>query len=79
MVARTEAVVVRKRISIGLVGDYDKSVPAHQVAEDEEGEVRAVELDNHPFFVATLFQPERAALAGKSVPLAFALVGTCAA
>ena len=35
--------VVRKRISIGLVGEYDKSVPAHQAAEDEEGEVRAAD------------------------------------
>lgn len=47
-------------------------------AADENGEVRAVELHGHPFFVATLFQPERAALAGKSVPLAVAFVGACA-
>jgi len=38
-------------------------------AFDEEGEVRAVELADHPFFVATLFQPERAALAGERAPL----------
>ncbi len=38
-------------------------------AEDELGEVRAVELAGHPFFVATLFQPERAALAGRLPPL----------
>ena len=24
------SIVMRKRISIGLIGDYDKSVPAHQ-------------------------------------------------
>src|ERR1035441_695674 len=29
-VVRTEAIVMHKRLSIGLVGDYDKSVPAHQ-------------------------------------------------
>jgi CTP synthase (UTP-ammonia lyase) len=27
-------------------------------AVDDDDEVRAVELDGHPFFVATLFQPE---------------------
>lgn len=32
-------------------------------AMDDEGTARAVELPGHPFFVATLFQPERSALA----------------
>jgi CTP synthase (UTP-ammonia lyase) len=45
--------------------------------EDEHGDVRAVELAGHPFFVATLFQPERAALAGKPAPLATAFVDAC--
>jgi CTP synthase (UTP-ammonia lyase) len=44
------------------------------VAEDEAGDVRGIELDGHPFFVAVLFQPERAALAGARVPLAEALL-----
>jgi len=43
--------------------------PLRIVARDGAGEVRAVELDGHPFFVATLFQPERAALAGRAHPL----------
>ena len=43
-------------------------------AEDENGDLRAVELYGHPFFVATLWQPERAALEGQRVPLAEALV-----
>ena len=43
-------------------------------AQDEHGDVRAIELDGHPFFVATLWQPERAALEGQRVPLAEALV-----
>ncbi len=38
-------------------------------AEDDAGDVRALELDGHPFFVATLFQPERAALEGQLPPL----------
>ncbi len=39
------------------------------VAHDDAGEVRAVELTPHPFFVATLFQPERRALTGELPPL----------
>lgn len=39
------------------------------VARDAGGEVRAIELEDHPFFVATLFQPERAALDGRDHPL----------
>jgi CTP synthase (UTP-ammonia lyase) len=45
----------------------------------ERGEVRAVELDDHPFFVATLFQPERAALNSRLSPLVTAFVRACAA
>jgi CTP synthase (UTP-ammonia lyase) len=48
-------------------------------ADDETGDVRAVEMDSHPFFVATLFQPERAALRGEAAPLVNAFVGACAA
>lgn len=44
---------------------------------DAAGDLRAVELLDHPFFVATLFQPERAALKGASVPLAIALLNAC--
>jgi CTP synthase (UTP-ammonia lyase) len=38
-------------------------------AEDKAGDIRALELLGHPFFVATLFQPERAALTGRLPPL----------
>ena len=48
--------------------------PLRGVAEDEQGDLRAIELDGHPFFVATLWQPEREALEGRRVPLAEALV-----
>ena len=48
------------------------------VAYDESGEVRAVELRSHPFFAATLFQPERRALAGEIPPLVRAFVGAAA-
>lgn len=53
--------------------------PLRATATDVTGEVRAVELDGHPFFVATLFQPERAALTGKAPPLAVALLRAAAA
>jgi len=44
-------------------------------AFDESGEIRAAELPvaTHPFFVGTLFQPERAALRGELPPLVRAL------
>ena len=48
------------------------------VARDSEGQVRAVELDGHPFFVATSFQPERAALAGTTPPVVRAFVRAAA-
>jgi CTP synthase (UTP-ammonia lyase) len=43
-------------------------------AFDEEGEIRGAELPSHPFFVGTLFQPERAALRGQLPPLVKAFV-----
>ena len=46
---------------------------------DATGDLRAVELLNHPFFIATLFQPERAALKGSTPPLAVALLKACQA
>jgi CTP synthase (UTP-ammonia lyase) len=52
--------------------------PLRAVATDETGDLRAVELDGHPFFVATLFQPERTALAGKRAPLVVAFVRAAA-
>jgi CTP synthase (UTP-ammonia lyase) len=48
-----------------------------EAAVDELGDLRAIELAGHPFFVATLFQPERAALEGEPVPLAHAFVAAC--
>jgi CTP synthase (UTP-ammonia lyase) len=45
-------------------------------AKDAAGEVRGIELEGHPFFVATLFQPERAALENRLPPLVAAFVTT---
>lgn len=41
---------------------------------DTNGEPRVVELETHPFFVATLFQPERSAILGRTHPLISAYV-----
>ena len=43
-------------------------------ARDKSGEVRAMELDSHPFFIGTLFQPERLALQHKNSPLVDAFI-----
>ncbi|MES2819422.1 MAG: CTP synthase [Pseudomonadota bacterium] len=48
--------------------------PLHISAVDGFGDARALELDGHPFFVGTLFQPERAALTGQVPPLVKAFV-----
>ncbi len=44
---------------------------------DKNGEIRAIELQGHPFFVASLFQPERTALDGRLPPLVAAFLGAC--
>jgi CTP synthase (UTP-ammonia lyase) len=62
--------------------DYDAYLargPLHATAWDVSGAVRGVELDGHPFFVATLFQPERVALRGIAPPLVTAFVRACMA
>lgn len=53
--------------------------PLRVSARDRVGDVRAVELEGHPFFVATLYQPERAVLTGRSHPLIAAYVAAAAA
>jgi CTP synthase (UTP-ammonia lyase) len=51
--------------------------PLRKAATDDTGELRGVELEGHPFFVATLFQPERAALRGRAVPIVAAFLEAC--
>ena len=46
---------------------------------DPQGAVRVVELPAHPFYLATLFQPERATLGGAPHPLIDAYVAAVAA
>jgi CTP synthase (UTP-ammonia lyase) len=57
-----------------LYMDRFDSGPLKIAARDDEGGVRAVELDGHPFFIGTLFQPERRALRNHLPPLVKAFV-----
>ncbi|HET8698570.1 MAG TPA: hypothetical protein VFO94_13840 [Gammaproteobacteria bacterium] len=61
-----------------LYADRLKTGPLRVAARDDEGSVRAVELAYHPFFIGTLFQPERAALRGEVPPLVRAFVAAVA-
>jgi len=50
--------------SFGLNERYRRLIEGGELsvaAVDDRNEVRAVELDRHPFFIATLFEPERRA------------------
>jgi CTP synthase (UTP-ammonia lyase) len=71
----------RYRCRYGLRKELEADVfggPLKVSGYDEDDEVRAMELDGHPFFIATLFQPERAALEGITPPLVSAFVQACA-
>jgi CTP synthase (UTP-ammonia lyase) len=68
--------------SFGLNPEYVerlKSGPLRVTALDEQGGVRGVELDGHPFYLGTLFQPERAALRDRLPPVVKAFVQAIAA
>jgi CTP synthase (UTP-ammonia lyase) len=72
----------RYRCRYGLNPEFQEALvsgPLRVGARDAAGEVRAVELDDHPFFLATLFQPKRAALQEQVPPLVAAFVRSSAA
>jgi CTP synthase (UTP-ammonia lyase) len=46
-------------------------------AVDAEGQVRAVELPGHPFYVATLFLPQLSSAPGAPHPLILAYLASC--
>jgi CTP synthase (UTP-ammonia lyase) len=58
-----------------LLADSDLRISGRDIG----GEVRVVELSGHPFYVATLFQPERSAFKGRAHPLITAYVGAALA
>ena len=73
-------IVEAYRCRYGLNQEFQQLLTAGPLrigAEDAAGEIRAVELEAHPWFVATLFQPERAALQGILPPLVAAFARAC--
>lgn len=68
------------RCRYGVNPEFERALLSQQlqaVGHDSMGDLRAVELRGHPFFVATLFQPERAALKDTLPPLVRALIEAC--
>jgi CTP synthase (UTP-ammonia lyase) len=69
------------RCRYGVNPEFEEQLFKHalrRTGHDSAQDVRAIELQGHPFFVATLFQPERAALKGTLPPLVRALIEACA-
>ncbi|RKQ39165.1 CTP synthase [Enterobacter sp. R1(2018)] len=58
----------------GLFAAALEHQPLKATGWDKQGEIRAVELTDHPFFVGTLFQHERNALKERPAPLVEALL-----
>ncbi len=74
----TAETVGEYRCSFGLNGRYRRLLEGQHLmvaAVDDQDDIRAVELDGHPFFVATLFQPE---LGAQPNPLVQAFTTVCA-
>ena len=67
------------RCNYGLNPDLEdlfKTGPMQIAARSAEGEARGFQLLGHPFFVGTLFQPERRALKGELHPIVRAFFGS---
>lgn len=61
--------------NFGVNPDFSAALEGNNLritAWDLNGDVRGIELTDHPFYVATLFQSERAALQDKDSPLVIA-------
>ena len=74
---RAPEAVEEYHCSFGLNNRYRRLIesgPLCVSAVDDQHEIRAVELDGHPFFVATLFQPEMSEVPS---PLVKAFVSAC--
>jgi CTP synthase (UTP-ammonia lyase) len=78
----THQIVEGYHCNFGLNPKYAAKLasgPLAIAARDKTGQVRALELRQHPFYMATLFQPERAALVARTPPLVRAFVRASAA
>jgi CTP synthase (UTP-ammonia lyase) len=69
----TERVEEGYHCSYGLNPDFAHSIRDRDElcveGTDEAGDIRIVRLRHHPFFLATLFQPERSSIKGLVHPL----------
>lgn len=77
-----ERSVERYHCAYGLATPYIERLEAAGVrfgARDGQGDVRALELPDHPFFLATLFQPELAGDGTRAHPVVRAFATACAA
>lgn len=77
----TREIAEEYQCSYGLNPEFRGVLEKHGMrftAFDPDGGVRAMELPEHPFFVGTLFQPERAALRNVTPPLVTAFVRAAA-
>ena len=74
--------VERYHCNYGLNDAYIERLEAHGlrvVGRDDKGAVRALELREHPFFIATLFQPQLASTIQDPAPLVRAFVDAATA
>ena len=77
----TDRSIERYHCSYGLDSKYlQRLIDAGVVfsARDDAGDVRALELPGHPFFLATLFQPELAGDGTRAHPVIRAFADACA-
>jgi CTP synthase (UTP-ammonia lyase) len=77
-----ERSVERYHCAYGVARPYVERLEAAGVrfsARDDQGDVRALELPDHPFFLATLFQPELAGDGSRAHPVVRAFATACAA
>ncbi len=66
--------------NFGVNPDYIKTLRSSSlriVGSDDEGEVRVVELAEHPFFIGTLFLPQLSSTTSQPHPLVSAFVRAC--
>ena len=71
------SVTERTNCNYGLAPQLETIASTHGMVvsgRDDTGEVRAVERPDHPFFLATLYQPQRTSSAGAPHPVLAALV-----
>jgi CTP synthase (UTP-ammonia lyase) len=77
-----ERSVERYHCAYGLEPRYVETLEASGVrftAHDDDGAARALELDDHPFFLGTLFQPELAGDGTRAHPVIRAFASAAAA